>query len=107
MRRKTFEKEVDVLKMELMRSEETKKQLDFDLQTLSRRKGEKVNSILGILKKTEMAYKAEKSEIWHAMQRVCLCVHPVCIVLAFVTTYLFVHTVCTCLYYSVAVEPSS
>jgi RAS protein activator-like 2 len=61
MRRKTFEKEVDVLKMELMRSEETKKQLDFDLQTLSRRKGEKVNSILGILKKTEMAYKAEKN----------------------------------------------
>ena len=45
-----------------MRSEETKKQLNFDLQTLSRGKGEKLNNVLGVLKKTEMAYRAEKSK---------------------------------------------
>ena len=59
-KRKHYESEVQVLKKELNRTEESKKQLEFDLATLSRSKGEKVSKVMNMLKRAEGEYKEEK-----------------------------------------------
>ena len=61
-RRKHFESEVQVLTKELGRTEESKKQLEFDLATLSRNKGEKMSKVMNMLKRAEGEYKEEKGE---------------------------------------------
>lgn len=59
-KRKHFESEVHVLTKELSRTEESKKQLEFDLATLSRSKGEKMSRVMNMLKRAEGEYKEEK-----------------------------------------------
>ena len=58
--RKHYQSEVQVLTKELSRTEESKKQLEFDLATLSRSRGEKMSRVMNMLKRAEGEYKEEK-----------------------------------------------